>query len=477
MQNLDLQDPPTISLPDPSLFDRFAMHGDHVSSFYLDLENFVHNIPLPSWLSRLFPLRPVYLHDLHHTIREEVRQNLGFPKLSSISKIRPSQATLPMGFKWSVCIAQPLTASCLQQAFQIFREPRLFPSGCADISLLQKGTVPFTITQYEPCFLHIIDDVTFIAVDWRREQIQSLHRILRNILRSMRLPIKESKSCYSLHVETESVTFIGCHWNLRTGIIFIDPTKYSAMRSDINNFLICKSIQSYDRILGRIVWSCVLNRPLLSILNASFRFQQAFWDNSAITISTQARRDFWLLNNLLQNAAVNFSTPFYPHLVAFDASNHAGAAVYPTPSPHVLAALWRPRSYTRIPNDIVNENEHKWGSSSTLPTPSWRDSQWSLCFIYKWKQISHINILEAMAAKMAITWAIQNGARHCWVVLLTDSLVVKGALEKGTSSSIPILMQCRKIAALALHYKLRLSLIHVSFNDNPADGPSRIYSS
>ena len=87
---------------------------------------------------------------------------------------------------------------------------------------------------------------------------------------------------------------------------------------------------------------------------------------------------------------------------------------------------------------------------------------------------SHINRQELIAAILALRWMGQQsrffGRR---VLLLCDSTVVVGALAKGRSSARALQALLRRFAGLSLSFNITVSLIWVSTDINPADGPSR----
>ena len=84
--------------------------------------------------------------------------------------------------------------------------------------------------------------------------------------------------------------------------------------------------------------------------------------------------------------------------------------------------------------------------------PEWdRRSRWVEAFRCVWRRPEHNNILECQAALQAVRYALRKGER--WgmrLLLITDSLVVLGALSKGRSRARALLRLCRRTAALLL---------------------------
>lgn len=98
---------------------------------------------------------------------------------------------------------------------------------------------------------------------------------------------------------------------------------------------------------------------------------------------------------------------------------------------------------------------------------------WHTDFIHKWRRAEHSDYLEAQAAVMALEWATSHSITGNRVVLLSDSTVTIGALAKGRSSSLGMLLRCRKFGALFIAHDIKVSLVHVRSEENPADAPSR----
>ena len=92
----------------------------------------------------------------------------------------------------------------------------------------------------------------------------------------------------------------------------------------------------------------------------------------------------------------------------------------------------------------------------------------------KWKRKAHINELEGAALLMAVKHLGRSSLRRGQkVLMLSDSLVVVGAVSKGRSSSWRVNSYCRRIAAHLMFWGPRLYLRYINTRVNPADGPSR----
>ena len=103
----------------------------------------------------------------------------------------------------------------------------------------------------------------------------------------------------------------------------------------------------------------------------------------------------------------------------------------------------------------------------------WR--RWKIAIANRWKQRSHINVLELYAETLGISWVLRKGVPIVprRVVLLQDSQVAVFAGSKGRSSSLPLLRALRRTAGLLLAGNLYLDRLWIPSKANPADGPSR----
>jgi hypothetical protein len=102
-------------------------------------------------------------------------------------------------------------------------------------------------------------------------------------------------------------------------------------------------------------------------------------------------------------------------------------------------------------------------------------ARWRTSFGCKWHfPLSHITEGEARAAFIAIRWVLSSpvsiGANF---LLFSDSSGVVGALSKGRSSSKSLGPILRSVSAWLLAFSLRLHVVWVPTQFNPADFPSR----
>ena len=224
----------------------------------------------------------------------------------------------------------------------------------------------------------------------------------------------------------------------------------------------------YRNVLGKLLWACIINRPLLAILNAVFRWNHSQDTSPALKyITNSVRKELVIVCQLLPLNQISLNVPSWPVVVAFDACMTDGAAVSTRLPENIIHYIWKFSVASQDPSSL---------EYVTLP-PSLQlhitDAKWSICFKHKRTRKEHINGLEASAACIAIKWLIQHSAANCKVLLITDSPMALGSLRKGRSPSIPLLLRCRRVAAILLAKNIRMSIVHAPSSVNPADGPSR----
>jgi hypothetical protein len=101
-------------------------------------------------------------------------------------------------------------------------------------------------------------------------------------------------------------------------------------------------------------------------------------------------------------------------------------------------------------------------------------NRWRLVAKTKWKVDSHINEQEARAFLLALRHVSRSGQRRGRrVLVLSDSLVVAGAVGKGRSSSHRLNFHCRRACALAMFWGTRPYVRYIATHRNPTDRPSR----
>jgi hypothetical protein len=180
---------------------------------------------------------------------------------------------------------------------------------------------------------------------------------------------------------------------------------------------------------------------------------------------------------LLPFGQVDMTLPFLPLLGATDASGiyGLGATVANMPAEDLrrLARLTAKCGHhvTFADGDDLAHRENLVGQGFPIDL-SLSDFEVVVCA--KVESPEHINVEEARALLVYVRWVLRSRSRTGRrLVVLLDSMVALGAVSKGRSSSWPLNRVLRQIAALCFAGDLRLHLVFVPTEHNPADHPSR----
>jgi len=392
-------------------------------------------------------------------LQKQVLSVLNIPDtLPGYVSFRPLQRTLPMGFTWAAFLGHAIAEGCLHTALESFKRSSKLTYRAITLSGLLRVVVP---RSNDILIAHIIDDVNIVMYDCPLEEVRLLQHLLWRTFTMSGLPIRAKKCTPLNRIETISLPFIGFDWNLRSGSISPKDKRTANLCKSIDHLLDFPSFyqeKDVERIVGKLVWTAMARRPLLSILRSAFHLPS----NTALRRNRNiAERELRLISSLLPLATIETKRMIWPIALATDASTHSGATTFARSNRNALLSLLSTCKYNSGPLS------HPDASMFSI------NSAWETALTHKWRREEHINVLEGEAILLGVRWAIEQGAGNHRVVILTDSSVCIGAITKGRSSSGGLLRVCRKLAALCLLHKIELLLVHLSTDDNPADAPSR----
>lgn len=486
-QNKLMPDPPYVDLPDPSIFGSIRAPSDaDLQAFYFDVGNMFHNIRLPSSMAKLFPLRTVSFGDLPGTLQRRIEITLGC-RPRQHERFRPLQATLPMGFKWAVYIAHTFAKSCFKEAYNSFIASSLRLQSPYRLKCFSRSAGIITLTEGDALLMHIIDDINLICFGWSSEDVSTIHRTCESIFVKNGLPIKRSKSTEVGLTERESLTFIGWEWDLRKATVRPRAAKINETIALTAEYFSTEVgvLRAAERVVGKLVWICMGCRALLSTLRQTFfalDTARATGKSDSLLIDT-VRRELYHLAVLSPYARIDLCRSTWTKVVCVDASENAGAVVYCHATMEEIDNLISAFARYRCTSVMVNRREDADNSGPVLGVASalWQkrirqfveQHCWFEAFSHIWRRKEHINSLEAAAALLGMEWAVSHPITGSRILLLSDSMVVIGALSKGRSSSERLSLYCRRFCAVLLAHDVSVSLCYVPTGCNPADGPSR----
>ena len=120
----------------------------------------------------------------------------------------------------------------------------------------------------------------------------------------------------------------------------------------------------------------------------------------------------------------------------------------------------------------LEEGSETKGLENLLVNQTAITEKWQTLFSWKFKKLSHINILE-LSSILKLVMHLAKEASHTRVVALTDSLVVRGAVSKGRTSSKGLGAVLRKICSCVTAAGIYLTVPFVPTRLNVADDPTR----
>lgn len=454
------EDPPHTCLPNPCYFGRLPPEFTWMSKS--DLSDFYHTILLPRELIPLFGLPPVRVSELLAV--GFTRQELELP--DSVDLVYPCCTTLPMGWSHSVYIAQTVHETALEQYGAV--------PGCRVVSLTRLDPSK-PLSQLDVIRGIYIDDV----LNWGCSASTSnaaleASGVAYNVV-GFRL--KATKRCAAAQQQTGlGVDFDGVRRQFR-----VAPTKIQTIIAEtVTVVFTCGKVDvaTVRSLVGRWLWACMVRRPSLSLLSKTFAFINRFQSGKA-KLWMSCKRELAALcalaPALVGSTAAHDSTVF-----ATDASTPGYGVTYCRSEDveHLLHYVETRGYHVRL--DPVINDALAAAAVAVAPRdpPALRvwvlGQRWLVAVKGRFRVRSHINRQEIIATILALRWMGQQkrfwGAR---VFLLCDSTVAVGALAKGRSSARALTALCRRFAGLTLTFGIEVSLIWVSTDINPADGPSR----
>jgi hypothetical protein len=440
--------PVAVSLPTPDKLAAIRMPFGPVYAAKTDLSDFYHTLSTPRWLRPFFALPPVRAGAVSPSVGE---------RFGDASMVHPMCTTLPMGFSHSVLLAQEAHEALLDSMPDLFdRRDRIGDPLCVDLTL-RPGRV------FHCCY---IDDIAWLGLD----QFEIARRQHTYIAAAAKVgwAVKPSKV---VAPAVQGVTILGLLFDGVNRTLRLAPDKAVALIRATRAVVASSrpvALHHFARLMGLWVWAMLPCRPALAIFGSAFAFTRACLPGGSL-LWPSARRELLAAAALLPLFAADLAAPFFPKLLASDASEFgAGVVSALIPSPERLALTLPglpPAPSVVWPNPLRGVRCQRVS-----------DLQWATIVSSKWRWSEHINSLELRACHLSVRWVLRHSnAIGRRVLLLTDSSVVRGVVRKGRSSSVALLRRMRALAADVMAGALSLDIAWLPSALNPADGPSRHY--
>jgi hypothetical protein len=442
-------EPQAVSLPTPDLLA--SLITDPSRKLYAakaDLDNFYHRIRLPESLRPMFCLPAVSARDV------------GLETGDVNGMVWPMCTTLPMGWSHSVFLAQAIhehilnTRTHLSPADRITHHSDLVVDRVRHLvyidDLILVGHDPGQITTLLTQYIDAIAGTGFIVKGKKVVQ-----------------PTCDGLECLGLEVD-------GVHHT-----VGLNADKLSLLQQATVKLISGVTCTGADlrRLVGKWTWAALAARPAFAVFNSVYRFIETARAGRFV-LWPSVIRELQVMSALAPLLFSTTSAEWFQKVVAVDASLAGQGVVAVRPRPL--------RDGGPDLNDVMGDPPHEF---SPPPSPALdailsdagpygSGYGWSTIVSSRWRRGEHINVLELRSLLTAVKWVLSHraGGIQQRLLVLSDSAVVVGAVRKGRSSSQLLLRRLRQLSALLLASGLRLRIVWVPSELNPADGASRLVS-
>lgn len=494
---------PHVQLPDPGTLARLSvttdLHSQRRGALYMakaDLESFYHQLMLPEWLQPYFSLPGIAV---------EVLVAAGLISSGGAVEDRealmyPMCTTLPMGWSHSVFVSQSV------------HEYVLYVVG----GLNPLHNVMHLRSPFITCGVHLIYVDDFGVLANSRSECDHILSIAVNAYSTAGLMLKLSKLRSS---SKEPIQLLGMCISGENYSITLPPDRLRRLVMLTIDTLRAPLVSGVhvQRLVGLWVWQLLLARPALAVLQNAYRFMNTAGTEERVLWSS-VRGEFITLLSILPLLRVSLLSGWHRRLIATDASEVAAGVVATSLTSPLFQLFWPLSASRHTAHDHINRvGAHRVvavGRSFSIPVPTiesglfqpsvsllrihssaprlrelssadyyWGTitsirNEWRTLISSTWRWKEHINTLELRAIVLALRRVLSspsshNGSGGCRLMLLCDSAVVTYAMLKGRSSSPALVNGMKQMAALLLSSGIRLGIVWIPTEINPADAPSR----
>ena len=229
-------------------------------------------------------------------------------------------------------------------------------------------------------------------------------------------------------------------------------------------------------LLGTAQWFDLLNRGKLSFYDAIYRESKDYSDWCERIMPHDCLREILASAVLMTFCFVDMKLEHLDFAGATDASSEFGlggciAKAAKSTLSGLLAASERDGCYVTLDGIVSKPRSRSLGIPHLF---GFKLHDFGAIFSYRLTDNEHINLREAHAIIFYLKWLLRSvGRRAKRVILLVDSLVAVGAMQKGRSGSRALNALVRKAHCLCMSGELRLHIVFIPTEHNPADYPSR----
>lgn len=423
--------PPNPDLPHIGVLAQLGVPEEcELRGAILDLANYYHTIIMPEEWRTLFGLPAVVIDG---------------------KKMYPRWVTLPMGWSFSVYLAQLAHVYQLEEKSKAFRTCHRL-RGAMVPRLIQPGVVAS-----EP----YIDDLPSLATSRRVANAGLSDMLAAEVVEAKAEKIKMARA-------GEAVRIWGIELD-ENGCFRPPPAKLRALisltQSACNVGVV--STVGLQRLIGRWLWFVLLHRPMLSGFSPLYRQSRSLRSHVRLWPSSlQALRDLLALAPLL------VLDPRRPpgQLCATDSSDRGGGVVLSEGFDSVGYWDLAPYVYYKGREDLSSETYQE-GLGRYLET-----RRFGTQFEWHWDTAEHIGVTEARALFSGVKRVLLRsgrriGQRHMFLV---DNQGVVGAFTRGRSANTKVNSLIQRTSAACLATASTFDIIWVPTRYQPADRASRL---
>ena len=449
--NLWFIDPPPVQLPSPAdIVDLVVTPSSaddlHICVAKSDINAFYHRLRLPDWMRVFF----------------------GFPKIEVEGETWwPTGATLPMGFTHAVVIANTTNVAICKPIVAKAKVALIGSDHFLDANA-QRSAAGF-----------YLDDNFQISTQSKLRKMNRLQIRMVEALETEGLHSAPKKLILAEHLTPETdVLGIAI---LRSGAILPKASRLGALIHDSFRLVSRRraSGKTLSSMASRWVWTCLINRVSLSILQHTYIEMDQEADDAS-TVSDEVASEFRSLCRLSPLISANLFARFADVVLATDASLSGGGVCAAELSQQQARELYSRRVRrgwwsSSAPDEAEEDANPLNFQMDPVVVDLIQKLEWRTVVSYRFRyEESRIVLLEARALLTGIRW-LASDPRHFGqrVIIFLDSQSLLGAVVKGRSSSSRLNRLCRRLAAIFLATQMKPYFLWVASSLNPADAPSR----
>ena len=488
--NVHFDDPPGVSLCSAEGLSRIELgeewnEGFEVWGGIADVKDCFYRMKIPHELSRYFCLPPI------------TRREAGLGDDDSL--VWPGIAVLPMGFSWSLFLAQLINEDVVVTT----------PLMGGTQKLVDRGE-PCVLTGegegWRRSFYVYVDNLGILGLSEKAVR-SSLSRCVTNFE-------QRGLEMHDIEVSNKSVDALGVELRLEERRTRLADKRYWRLAIGLDYLLKLRSVSGdmVECILGHCTAAGMVCRETICVFHAAYKFARVC-RGTFVRLWPTVREELEAFLGLMPLLEADWTRSWDPVVSAYDSSSYAYGVTTAVWDPAVVASTGRVPERGRfrlvgqlaarraalqsageawaamtLEDDAVEfESEverDRRGSSAgcqtvagfpEVPASQLFASSWKTVICARWDHAEAIHLLEARAGIAAL----ERLARTSYGssrrrLFLGDNMSVTLAFERCRAQNFDMLKLVRKKCALVMARNLSVAWRWIASETNPADAPSRL---